>query len=258
MASVSRKSGRIEPTPRYQELLEMAGDIKPVSISISAGADVFAGSEIDRSQVQQFVALLTRVAMVAHAGLVLITHPSLTGISSGTGLSGSTQWHNSVRARFYLKRVKPSRAKKAEDGLPDDEPDYGNDRPDNNRRVIEFHKNNYGPMSGHVLLRYENGLFVPVVQSTADQAARRAEAERIFLTVLRRFAFQKQDVSPHGTANNYAPTVVAAHPDAKGFEKREMQAAMQRLLDRGEIHIAEEGPPSKRQKKLVPGPRTLL
>jgi hypothetical protein len=44
--------------------------------------------------------------MVTKGSVVLIAHPSLTGINTGTGISGSTQWHNSVRARFYLKGYK--------------------------------------------------------------------------------------------------------------------------------------------------------
>ena len=31
-----------------------------------------------------------------------VGHPSLAGITSKSGLSGSTQWHNSVRARAYM------------------------------------------------------------------------------------------------------------------------------------------------------------
>jgi hypothetical protein len=45
----------------------------------------------NRSQVQQFINLTTRLAIVANGALVLITHPSLTGINTGSGLSGSTQ-----------------------------------------------------------------------------------------------------------------------------------------------------------------------
>jgi hypothetical protein len=40
---------------------------------------------------------------------MLLSHPSLTGINSGTGLSGTTGWHNSVRARMYFVRPKPDR-----------------------------------------------------------------------------------------------------------------------------------------------------
>ena len=95
---------------------------------------------------QQFASLLTRIAQMANGSVQLISHPSLTGISSDSGLSGSTQWHNAVRARSYLKEVK------AEDGQ----------RPDSDLRELEFKKNQYGPVSDTVLLRYQHGMFLPV------------------------------------------------------------------------------------------------
>jgi RecA-family ATPase len=245
LATFGRKSGRIEPTKLYHNLFEMAGDIKPVSISLSAAADVFAGSEIDRTQVQQVVAMLTRVAMVARGGLVLVSHPSLTGIATGTGLSGSTQWHNSVRAREVLKPVK---SKKENDG---------DEAADTNLRVLEFHKNNYGPVSESIPLRYENGLFLPVNQSTADQAARAAEAEQVFLSVAAKLIDQGLDLSPN-VSRTYAPAVVAKQLDAKGYRKHEFEAAMQRLLDQNRIHIVEVGTASRKRKHLVVGPRRLV
>jgi RecA-family ATPase len=100
LGAASRRSGVIQPTPLFGRLLEAAGDVKPRMIGIASSANVFAGSEIDRQQVQQFISLLTAVARVANGALVLISHPSLTGINSDTGLSGNTAWHNAVRARF--------------------------------------------------------------------------------------------------------------------------------------------------------------
>ena len=98
LATVSR-TGKVEPTRLYGQILEAAGDIRPKMIGIASSANVFAGTENDRSQVQQFVALLTRLAIAANGSVQLISHPSLTGINSDSGLSGSTAWHNAVRAR---------------------------------------------------------------------------------------------------------------------------------------------------------------
>jgi RecA-family ATPase len=246
LATFDRKSGRMEPTPVYDTLLEMVGDIKPKVTGIAASADVFAGEEVDRSQVRQFIAMLTKVAQVAGGAVVLISHPSLSGISSGSGLSGSTAWHNSVRSRFYLKGI---RAKADDD-----------DAPDTDLRVLEFHKNNYGPVSEDITLRYQKGLFVPATASTADAAAREAEAEQVFLSVLGRFTYQRQELSPKKHAGNYAPAAIAGQPDAKkgNFRKRELEEAMQRLLDQEKIHIAEEGPTWRRRTYLAAGPRKLL
>jgi RecA-family ATPase len=247
LATFSHKSGKMEPTPLYDTLLEVAGDIKPVVTGIAASADVFAGDEIDRSQVRQFIAMLTRIAMTAGGAVVLISHPSQSGISSGSGLSGSTAWHNSVRSRFYLKGVKPEKG--------DDDDD---EAPDNDLREIEFRKNNYGPISESITLRYQNGLFLPMTASTADQAVRELEAEQVFLAVLSRFTNQKQYVSANKKAPNYAPAAIARHPDATGFRKTELESAMQRLLDSYSIRIAEEGPAWRKRTYLAAGKKVVL
>jgi RecA-family ATPase len=243
---LSRKSGKIEPTPLYNRLLEMVGDLKPVMTGIASAANVFAGNEIDRSQVQQFVALLTRLAKLANGSLVLISHPSLAGISTDSGISGSTQWHNSVRSRFYLKSVKSE----------DEEEPEGNRRPESNLRVIEFRKNNYGPISEDMVIEYKNGVFLPVIGTSVDQVERNQRADDVYLSVLQRLTSQNQELGLSKHASNYAPTRIAEHPDVAGFRRREIEAAQQRLLDANRIHVEENGPPSKKRKFLVIGAGT--
>src|SRR6202030_4386249 len=75
MGAFDRKASRIEATTLYRRLLEMAGDLRPKMIGLASAANMFAGNELDRSQVQQFVGLLTAVAMRSGGGLVLIFHP---------------------------------------------------------------------------------------------------------------------------------------------------------------------------------------
>jgi RecA-family ATPase len=249
LAVFDRKTGKMEATALCNGLLEMVGDLKPVLTGIAASADVFAGDEVDRAEVRQFIQLLTRLAMLARGAVVLISHPSLSGIASGSGLSGSTAWHNSVRSRFYLRGVKAP-------GAEDD------DAPATDMRVLEFRKNNYGPISEAVTLRYQNGLFVPVstLLPTADAAARMAEVDQLFLSLLKLFTYQKQDLSPKKKAGNYAPNVMADHPEAKQskFRKHEFEEAMQRLLDAEKIHIAEDGPTWRKRSYLAAGRPTLL
>ena len=64
LATVSR-AGKVEPTRLYRQLLEAAHDIKPKMIGIASSANVFAGKESDRNQVQQFVGLTTGLAIAA-------------------------------------------------------------------------------------------------------------------------------------------------------------------------------------------------
>jgi len=228
------RSGRIEPTKLYKELLERVGDIKPRTIAIASSADVFAGNEIARDQVRQFIHLLNRLAIVACGSLVLISHPSLTGINSGSGLSGSTQWHNAVRARSYLQHIKPAK----------------DESPDPDLRLLEFKKNNYGPVSESIYLRYQNGLFLPADGVHGlDASARAALADTIFLQLLEKFIRQGQSVGPK-SGPNYAPAHFSKHSEAQGLRSSELAKAMQRLLDAGKIQIVDRGRPGKPSLQL--------
>jgi RecA-family ATPase len=234
------RSGKIEPTALYKQLIEVAADIKPKMISIASSANVYAGSEIERNQVQQFVGLLTRLAIIANGSVVLISHPSLTGISSDTGLSGNTQWHNAVRARFYLKSVKPEAGEQADADL----------------RELVFKKNNYGPVSENVVLRYQKGLFLPVGgTSTLERAATEQAIEQLFLSLLARFTRQGRVVSDRPTSHGYAPSVFSEDPEAKAAHvtKAALSAAMQRLFAADKIHVETYGRPSRQASKLVIG-----
>jgi RecA-family ATPase len=230
---------KIVPTPLYKQLLEWAGDIKPKMIGIASSANVFAGNEIDRAHVQQFIGLLTRMAIAANGGLVLISHPSLTGINTDTGLSGTTAWHNSVRARMYMKGVKAEKGQQIDSDL----------------RELVFKKNNYGPISESIVLRYENGLFLPVPGvSSLDQAARDDMAEEVFLTLLRRFTDQNRFVSDH-RGTNYAPALFAKEFEAALVGREALAHAMVRLFHKNRIHNEERpGRKDRVSYRLAVGP----
>jgi RecA-family ATPase len=201
--AIPDRQGKVQPTPLFERLLEAAGDIRPKHIGIDATADTFAGNEIDRSQVRQFVGLMRKLAIAAGGSVVLLAHPSLTGISSGTGLSGSTAWHNSVRARMLLKS--PSR-------------DSNDDQSASDLRELSFLKNNYGPLAERIVLRYRNGLFLPEAgQSTLEKLARDQKVDETFLDVLGKLIKQNRPVSPSAHASNHGPKVIAGHPDGKAY-----------------------------------------
>jgi RecA-family ATPase len=142
---VPNARGIIETTPLFKHLLEAALDIRPKSITIDTVTDVFAGNENDRSQVRQFVGMPRGLAIEANAALAILAHPSLSGISSGSGLSGSPAWHDSVRARAYLTHAQTEKG----------------EEPDPDLRELIFRKNNYGPVAEGILQRWERGVFVP-------------------------------------------------------------------------------------------------
>jgi hypothetical protein len=89
----SGKSGRVETTPLYKQIYQAAGDLKPINISLDPLARIFAGNEMDRTQVYGLVAHVQALALASGGSVTLLTHPSLQGIRSGSGYSGSTAWH---------------------------------------------------------------------------------------------------------------------------------------------------------------------
>ena len=103
LLAVVDKRDVLVPTPLYKELREWACDVKPELLVIDNAADVYGGDEINRTQVNHFVAMLRALARDADTAVLLNAHPSLQGIATGRGTSGSTQWHNSVRQRMYMR-----------------------------------------------------------------------------------------------------------------------------------------------------------
>jgi RecA-family ATPase len=214
---VATKGGKIEVTGLYKQLYEAAGDLKPKNISIDTLSRAFAGNEIDRVQVYAFAMHMQALAMVAEGSVTVLAHPSLAGMASGSGISGSTAWHGAFRFRQYLKGVKTE----------------AGEQPDNDLRELEFKKNQYGPLGESIVLRYQRGLFLPEAGvSNLDRLAREAKANEVFLSLLRRFAEQGRNVSHKKTANNYAPAEFGREDDAKKLriKKTDFEAAMRRLF----------------------------
>ena len=117
LCAASGKSGKVEVTNLYRQLYEAAGDIKPKNISIDTLSRAFAGNEIDRVQVYAFAMHMQALAMVAGGSVTVLSHPSLAGIASGSGISGSTAWHGAFRFRQYLKSSKADAGEQPDNDL---------------------------------------------------------------------------------------------------------------------------------------------
>jgi len=235
LAQAKGKAGIMQPTDLYNEMLEMCADIKPVMIGIASSADVYAGSEIDRSQVRQFMTLLTRMAMAANGAVCLISHPSLTGMANQSGISGSTAWHNSARARIFLKTTNII---------------------DSGIREVEFAKNNYGPVSATVTVQYKDGLFLPLTGEGGAIISKLAMAKEIFVRILQRYTVP---VGPK-KGTSYAPAQFAEEPEAKkaACDSKILGDAMRALIQEGVVLVEMYGKVSTRQhERLVLNPAKL-
>jgi RecA-family ATPase len=227
--------GQILPTPMYHALDAYMGDFKPSLVALDVLADMFSGDENDRPQARQFIGLLKKLAREHDCAFLLLAHPSLTGINSGTGTSGSTGWSNSVRSRLYFQTAKAS------DGSA----------PNKNLRTLEVMKSNYGAAGEQIIVEWKSGVFVPVAgESGLDKMAADAKSDDLFLKMLERFEEQGRNVSVN-VGPTYAPTCFAAEADVKGVTKKQFADAMSRLLRDGKIRVETTGPASRQRSKII-------
>lgn len=227
-------------TALFQELDARATDDQPVSIVIDTLADVYPANENDRAKVRQFIGILRGLALRHRCAVVLLAHPSLTGLNSGTGTSGSTGWNNSVRSRLYLERI----VEKGEGNQYEPDPD---------KRVLTTKKSNYSRIGSEIVMTWKDGVFVADQvegESLLDVMSATMKAERVFLGLLREMNKQGRRVNAV-SSSSYAPKVFAGHPKSEGCTKTVLKNAMERLLSSEKIVIKHEGPPSRRVSYLA-------
>jgi RecA-family ATPase len=208
-------------------------NLKPDVLILDTAADLFGGNENVRTEVRQFLSgCLRQLATKYRLSILLLAHPSVAGISTKSGLAGSTAWNNSVRSRLYLER-----------------PDH--EGGDSDVRVLSLMKSNYSATGAEIRMKYENGLFIKDGGTVKDSADKKKLAQSAFLEILDEMNIQKQNISPSRNAANYGPKTFARHPKAKGLKLYHFEQAMNTLLGTRAIRIDEYGKSSNPSKRLV-------
>ena len=177
--------------------------------------------------------MLRDLAVGFDGAIVLTAHPSLTGLSSGSGLSGSTAWNAAVRSRLYLKKPK------------------GEDE-DDNARVLEDRKHNYSGQKPPLKLRWTEGVFVaehPPQGVFAGMEARKAES--VFMDQLKAMTEEGRHVSESPHSGNYGPKLFAKRPGREGFDRADFVRAMERLFADRKIRVEEYGREHDRRRRIV-------
>lgn len=229
MAAVDNK-GIVRPTPLFQQLCATAREIRPRWIGLDTAADIFVCDERNRTEARMCIGLLRGLCLEIDTAVILLSHPSLSGIASGTGMSGSTGWSNSVRSRLYLKTPKK------QDGEQNDEDDDG-------ARILETMKSNYAALGEPIRLSWSDGLLLNEAPPTEMQKVSiEANAQAIFLALLQRFNKQDMTASATPNARNFAPRIFAELPEAVALHKRAstrkklLREAMEYLLSKERIY----------------------
>lgn len=200
--------GNMSTTETFGRLARLIGDAEAKLAILDNVAHLFTGNENDRADVTRFVNLLNRLAGQTGAAIILLGHPN----KAGDEWSGSTAWNNAVRSRLYLEH----------DEVTD-------------LRTLTLPKANYSRKGQVVEFRWHDWAFVRDEDLPADtareleQTAKDNAANAAFLRCLDQRTREKRHVSEKVGAN-YAPKVFAAMPEAKGFKKHDLVAAMDRLF----------------------------
>jgi hypothetical protein len=163
-------------------------------------------------------------------------HPSVSGMATGRGYSGSTAWHNSVRGRWYLT------APREGDGTETD-PDL---------RQLALAKTSRGRPGARLALRWQDGWWC--IDSGLAAAGQASQAKVRFLELLAEYAAQGRALSHKPQARNYAPVELAR--DERGLVRHGRTAyarAMDALLRDGALRIVMGPPgvkPSRQTERL--------
>jgi RecA-family ATPase len=175
------RNGIIQATLLFRAVEQYVKEFKPDLLVVDALADAYAGDENNRPQARQFITLLKKLCRDYSLAVICIAHPSLSGMQSGSGTSGSTGWSNSARSRLYFDRVKDADGN-VEAGLCQ----------------LSLKKANYAQEGLSFLVRWKAGVYVPEAGiSSLDRASIEQRAQEVFLGLLAKVSDQKQEVSPN-------------------------------------------------------------
>lgn len=211
LAHLIAKKGILTRTALLNQIDARIAVTSPRLVIVDTLADAYPGNENDRAMVRQFVGMMRGLAIKHRCAVVLLAHPSLTGIATGTGASGSTAWNNSVRSRLYFERVK--------------EGDY---EPNPDARRLKVMKSNYGRAGIEITVTWKDGVFIAEQNAGAVDTA--ARAERIFLAMIEQLAAQGRYLN-----ELHAPKTLSEMPGSEGLTKKKLKDAMERLFISGKI-----------------------
>jgi AAA domain len=233
--AVPDRSGIMQPTPLFRSIAAAIAERQPVLVIVDNVAATFTGNQNDRVMVRSYVNLWRTIARQAsHPAVLLLDHPSLSGLTNGSGRGGNMDWRNAVRSALYLR-------------VPEDKAEA-----DRGIRVLETAKSNYGPTGEAVRLQWATGgLQLEHAPTSLARIAEETKVDDLFLRLLDKFSAQGRDVRST-TGSGYAPGEFEDDPDARAaaVKIKAFKVAMARLFESGKI-INVQGKRSKHIERAV-------
>jgi hypothetical protein len=227
-------------TPTFLELREQVNDLAVDVLVLDNIGQIYGCSENDRHQVTVFVSGLQGIVRGRLFAPVLLGHVSR---AQGSEFSGSAAWENTSRMRWYMGT-----------SLPDQKPDE--DEPVETDIVyLAKRKANYTERD-YRRLTYQRGLLLPesIGGPRFDAGHRNDLAERIVLKALLKLKEAGIYATDGKSSPDYLPKQILEKCYAEGHNKKELTAAMNRLIGTGKLKrdvVGEYGNRTPR-KGLVP------
>ncbi|GJE59792.1 hypothetical protein MPOCJGCO_1894 [Methylobacterium trifolii] len=239
LLAVSDGKGRgLKATPTYDNLKAFCLSNGIQLVIVDTVADTFGGLEIDRQHVTRYVRLLEIIARETGGAVIILAHPGVSGLASGSGISGSTAWRNAVRSVVYMRR-------------PTDEEATGPEARD--LRIVERLKGNFAPAGAELRVTYWRGQFG--LADKSDGGAKAVDmigAEVKVLAAMRRATKQGRLMTFSPTSTAYAPKILKAYREVEGLKQHHIERAITSMLERGELREAFVGRPSHGKRFVVP------
>jgi RecA-family ATPase len=209
-------------TPLLEQLRQQVNDLKVDVLVLDNLAQLFGGNENDRHQATFFVNAIAGIVRDRPFAPVFVGH---TARAQGSEFSGSAAWENACRMRWYVGST-----------LPDQKPQNEDDPADTDVVYLARRKANYAPKDW-MRLKYESGVLVPEGSSDApaDHTFRDGVADDLIIAAIVKLKAAGVHPTDGITSSDYLPKQIVAKRLAEGHSKRELAAAMNRLMGIGRL-----------------------
>ena len=231
-------TGELVITPLLYALIERVKSEGAHLLVIDYAASVFGGNEIDRWQVSEFMRRLNSLARDNDISILLLGHPSQSGMAGGRGTSGSTAWRNQSRSFLHL--------------TVDDTQDDAEGR---RLLTLTHSKSNYS-RAGRVFRIASDGSRFDILE-TLDGAEKKVRgprlsgSQKVALIALNRAVAEAGEASPGGpipnaarvvrveTWRHYAYSAGISEADTAEARRKAFQTARTGLQGKGLVGINE-------------------
>jgi DnaB-like helicase N terminal domain/AAA domain len=229
--------GEMRRTRFYEELRQQVNDLGVEVLFLDNVAHLFAGDEMNRSHVTQFVNAMAGLVGGRPFGVVMLSHISRR---DGSEYSGSAAWENACRMRWYLGTT-----------LPDQKPEEGDSQTED-VRYLARRKSNYSRRD-YVKFTMDRGVLVPDAAPTHVSAVMakvdEKRCEEVVLAAFRSLLAMGIKPTDGATSRDYLPALIVAKNLGLGFSRNDLTRAKDRLMVAGKIARGIVGTYSNRTPK---------